>query len=163
MSDQAVILLAEDNEIDVLLTRRAFAKANLLNPLHVVPDGEEAIKYLKGEGQYSNRAEYPLPDLLLLDLQMPHKNGLEVLQWIREQPSLRGLSVVMLSSSDQARYINLAYQLGANSYLVKPVDFEHFVRMSQALKGHWLWMAKTPEISQPSKVPKSVWGLHPMG
>jgi DNA-binding NarL/FixJ family response regulator len=92
-----------------------------------------------------------LPDLLLLDLQMPHKNGLEVLQWIREQPNLRGLRVVMLTAADQARYVNLAYQLGANSYLVKPVDFEHFVRVSQVLKGHWLWMAETPEISRPSK------------
>jgi len=82
---------------------------------------------------------------------MPNKNGLEVLRWIREQPTLSGLRVVMLTSSDQARYVNLAYQLGANSYLVKPVEFEHFVRISQALKGYWLWMAKTPEISRPEK------------
>src|ERR1041385_2090392 len=76
MSDHGLILLAEDNETDVLLTRRAFAKANLLNPLHVVSDGEEAIAYLSGEGKYANRSEYPLPDLLLLDLKMPNKNGL---------------------------------------------------------------------------------------
>jgi len=160
MSDQAVILLAEDNEVDVLLIRRAFAKAALLNPLHVVSDGEEAIKYLKGEGPYSQRAEYPLPDLLLLDLKMPNKNGLEVLRWIREQPTLSGLRVVMLTSSDQARYVNLAYQLGANSYLVKPVEFEHFVRISQVLKGYWLWMAKTPEISRPEEA-KETQGVDP--
>jgi CheY-like chemotaxis protein len=160
MSDQAVILLAEDNEVDVLLIRRAFAKAALLNPLHVVSDGEEAIKYLKGEGPYAQRAEYPLPDLLLLDLKMPNKNGLEVLRWIREQPTLSGLRVVMLTSSDQARYVNLAYQLGANSYLVKPVEFEHFVRISQALKGYWMWMAKTPEISRPEEV-KETQGVDP--
>src|SRR2546426_3282265 len=113
MRDQAVILLAEDSETDILLTRRAFAKAKLLNPLHVVRDGVEAIAYLKGDGQYSNRDEYPLPDLLLLDLKMPHKNGLEVLDWIRQQPSLRALRVVVLTSSDQARDVNMAYQLGA--------------------------------------------------
>jgi CheY-like chemotaxis protein len=125
MSDQGVILVAEDNEVDVLLLRRAFAKAQLLNPLQVVHNGEEAIAYLSGKGKYTNRAEYPLPDLVLLDLKMPHKNGLEVLEWIREQPSLSGLRVVMLTSSDQARDVNAAYQLGANSFLVKPVDFEH--------------------------------------
>jgi CheY-like chemotaxis protein len=151
MRDQAVILLAEDSETDILLTRRAFAKANLLNPLQVVRDGAEAIAYLKGEGPYSNRAEYPLPALLLLDLKMPGKNGLEVLQWIRQQPSLRGLRIIVLTSSDQARDVNLAYQLGANSFLIKPVDFEHFVQVSEVLKGYWLWMTEAPEISRPSK------------
>ncbi|SRR6266404_3247719 len=151
MRDQAVILLAEDNETDIILTRKAFAKAKLLNPLHVVRDGVEVIAYLKGEAQYSNRAEYPLPDLLLLDLKMPHKNGLEVLEWIRQQPTLRGLRVVVLTCSDQARDVNMAYQLGANSFLVKPVDFEQFVRVSEVLKGYWLWIAETPEISRPAK------------
>src|SRR5690242_9739823 len=101
-----VILLAEDSETDVLLTRRAFAKANLLNPLHVVSDGEEAIAYLAGEGRYANRAEYPLPELLLLDLKMPKKNGLEVLQWVRDQPGLRGLRIVVLTTSDLAQDVN---------------------------------------------------------
>jgi CheY-like chemotaxis protein len=151
MSDQGLILLAEDDETDVLLTRRAFAKANLLNPLHVVSNGEEAIAYLAGDGKYANRSEYPLPDLLLLDLKMPKKNGLEFLQWIREQPELRGLRVVVLTTSDQSRDVNLAYQLGANSFLVKPVDFEHFVQISQALKGYWLWMSKAPQLSRPRR------------
>jgi len=146
MSDQGVILVAEDNEVDVLLLRRAFAKAQLLNPLQVVHDGEEAIAYLSGKGKYADRAEYPLPDLVLLDLKMPHKNGLEVLEWIRERPSLSGLRVVMLTSSDQARDVNTAYQLGANSFLVKPVDFGHFVQISQAVKGNRLWLSKTPEL-----------------
>ncbi len=149
MSDQSVILLAEDSENDVLLTRRAFARANLLNPLQVVRDGVEAIAYLKGEGPYANRAEYPLPDLLLLDLKMPRKDGFEVMRWIREQPGLRALRIVVLTSSDKIRDVNRAYQLGANSFLVKPVDFEHFVEVSQALKGYWLWMSKAPDISRP--------------
>jgi CheY-like chemotaxis protein len=149
MPDLGVILLAEDNEVDVLLTRRAFAKAGLLNPLHVVPDGQEAIAYLCGAGKYSNRAEYPLPVLMLLDLKMPKKNGLEVLQWVREQPGLRALRVIVLTTSDLFLDVNRAYQLGANSYLVKPIEFDHFVRISETLKGYWLWMSKAPEISRP--------------
>jgi CheY-like chemotaxis protein len=151
MSDQALILLVEDSETDVLLTRRAFSKANLLNPLQVVSDGEEAIAYLKGEGKYANRAEYPLPELMLLDLKLPNRNGFEVLRWIRQQPEFRALRVVVLTSSDQIRDVNQAYQLGANSFLVKPVDFEHFVQVSQAVKGYWLWMSRAPEVSRPAK------------
>jgi CheY-like chemotaxis protein len=148
-------LLAEDNENDVLLTRRAFAKANLLNPVQVVSDGDEAMAYLKGEGKYANRAEYPLPELLLLDLKMPGKNGFEVLSWIREQPTFSSLRVVVLTSSDQIRDVNRAYQLGANSFLVKPVDFENFVQVSQAVKGYWLWMSRSPEVSRPAKEPQA--------
>ena len=154
MSDQAVILLAEDGENDILLTRRAFAKAGLLNPLHIVRDGAAAIAYLKGDGPYANRAEYPLPDLLLLDLKMPQKDGFEVMRWIRDQPSLRGLRIVVLTASDEIRDVNLAYQLGAASFLVKPVVFEHFVEVSQTLKGYWLWMSKAPEISRPNPAPE---------
>ena len=149
MADHELILLAEDNEVDVLMTRRAFEKAGIVNPLEVVGDGEEAIAYLAGEGKYANREEYPLPVLLLLDLKMPRKNGLEVLSWIREQPTLRALRVVVLTTSDLYRDVNTAYQLGANSYLVKPIEFEQFVRISQSLKGHWLWMSKAPEIWRP--------------
>jgi len=148
-SELGVILLAEDNETDVLLTRRAFAKIGLINPLHVVSDGEETIAYLSGEGKYCNRSEYPLPVLLLLDLKMPRKSGLEVLAWIRQQPSLRALRVIVLTTSELFRDVNEAYQLGANSYIVKPVDLDQFVRVSQALKGYWLWMSETPQISRP--------------
>jgi len=148
-SDVGVILLAEDDEVAVLLTRRAFAKAGLINPVHVVSDGEEAIAYLSGTGKYANRCEYPLPILLLLDLKMPRKGGLEVLEWIRQQPSLSALRVIVLTTSDLVQDVNRAYQLGANSYIVKPVDMEQFVRVSQAVKGYWLWMNKAPEIARP--------------
>jgi len=151
MPDQAVILLAEDREDDILLIRKAFAKAYIHNPVHVVRDGEEAIAYLQGEGKYSNRAEYPLPDLFLLDLKMPLKDGFEVLKWIREQPGLRALRVVVLTSSDHIRDVNVAYQLGANSFLVKPFDFENFVEMSKFLQGYWLNFSKTPETVRPPR------------
>jgi CheY-like chemotaxis protein len=156
MLDDAVILLAEDREEDVLLMRRAFEKANLLNPLYVVRDGVEAMAYLQGEGQFSNRAEYPLPTLMLLDLKMPRRDGFEVLRWIRRHPTLSALRVVVLTSSNEIRDVNRAYELGANSFLVKPVDFEHFVEMNLALKGYWLWLSQAPEISRPPPRDKNV-------
>ncbi|MEY2427817.1 MAG: hypothetical protein QOJ40_702 [Verrucomicrobiota bacterium] len=148
MPEHALILLVEDREDDVILVRRAFDKAKVLNPVHVVRDGAEAIAYLKGEGKYSNRAEYPLPELLLLDLKLPGTDGFEVLKWMRQEPGLRTIRVVVLTSSDQMRDVNAAYQMGANSFLVKPIDFERFVEMSQAISGYWLWMSKAPEASR---------------
>src|SRR5437016_684237 len=125
-SVEGVILLAEDEEEDVVLLKLGFAKARFLNPVQVVPDGAEAIAYLQGAGKYSNRSDFPLPNLLLLDLKMPRKNGFEVLEWLRQQPQLSALPVVVLTSSDDMRDVNRAYQLGANTFLVKPVDFAHF-------------------------------------
>ena len=146
MSDQALFLLIEDTENDVLLIQRAFIKAKILNPLLIVKTAEEAIAYLQGDGRYSNRAEFPLPELILLDLKLPGMDGFDFLRWIRQQPSgLSAMRIVVLTSSDLMRDVNLAYQLGANSFLVKPVDFERFVEISQALNGYWMWMSKTPE------------------
>jgi CheY-like chemotaxis protein len=151
MPDQAFILLAEDNENDIVLIQESFKRGNLSNPLHVVRDGEEAIAYLMGEGKYSNRSEYPLPDLLLLDLKMPRMDGFEVLRWIRRQPELKALRVVVLTSSDHIRDMNQAYQLGANSFLVKPMDFDNFAETIKALKDYWLCLSKAPRISRPAR------------
>ncbi len=148
--ETSVILLAEDGEDDIDLIRRAFAKAHIINPLHVVRDGEEAIKYLKGEGPYARRDEYPLPSLFLLDLKMPRKTGFEVLEWLRDQPGLRTLRTIVLTNSDEVFDVNRAYQLGASSFLVKPVDFEEFVAIVQALQGYWLWMNKPPDVHRPA-------------
>src|SRR6185436_101352 len=103
MQDPAVILLVEDREDDVFLVRRSFKKASITNPLHVVKSGEGALEYLSGQGTYSNRAEHPLPGLILLDLKLPGMDGFEVLQWIRRQPGISGITVVVLTSSDQIR------------------------------------------------------------
>jgi CheY-like chemotaxis protein len=151
MSDQALFLLVEDNEDHVVLIRRAFTKSKVVNPLQVVRSGEEAIAYLEGTGRYSNRDEFPLPAVVLLDLKLMGMDGFEVLRWIRQQPGLRALRIVVLTSSTEIRDVNLAYQIGANSFLVKPVDFEDFVRVTQALKGYWLWTDKEPEISRRPK------------
>src|SRR5882672_1502733 len=151
MTHQSVILVAEDREDDIILIRRAFTRARLLNPIQVVRNGEEAVAYLKGEGKFASRTEFPLPQLLLLDLKMPRMDGFEVLRWVREQPSLRALRVVVLTSSEEIRDVNLAYELGANSFLVKPGEFERFIDLSHALSGYWIWMSRAPEISRPNE------------
>ena len=151
MPDQAVILLVEDREDDILLIRRAFQKGYINNPLQVVRDGDEAIAYLSGEGKYRNRAEYPLPDLVLLDLKMPRMDGFEVLKWVRGQPGLKGLRVIVLTSSQDMRDVNRAYHLGANSFLVKPMDFEDVVHLSKAFTSYWLQLTKTPETFRPDR------------
>ena len=148
MPDHSWILIVEDNEVDLMLIRRAFTKARVLNPLFSVGSGEEAICYFKGEGRFANREEYPLPDLVLLDLKLPGLSGLEVLKWIRAQPGLRGMRVVMLTGSSTIEDINQAYQLGANSFLVKPMDFDTFVQIAGALAGYWVWLSEAPETSR---------------
>jgi CheY-like chemotaxis protein len=113
------ILLAEDNEDDVLLLRTVLKKARGAVSIHVTKDGDETIRYLKGDGDYSNRQKHPFPALLLLDLKMPRKNGFEVLEWIRTQPALNPLPIVVLTSSDLKEDIEKAYQFHVNSYLSK--------------------------------------------
>ena len=145
MSDRAVVLIAEDEEDYVLLLKKAFAEAKVPNPLFVVSTGSEMMQYLKGEGKYSNRIEYPLPDLLLLDLKLPGFNGLEILGWLRSHPGLSALRVIVLTSSEQMKDINDAYRLGANSFLVKPYDFTDLVSLAHVLQKFWLQMSRTPE------------------
>ena len=155
MSDQALILLVEDREDDILLIRKAFERTSTNNPLQVVRDGEEAISYLAGDGKFSNRAEYPLPWLILLDLKMPRVDGFEVLKWIRKQPGFSSLIVVVLTSSEQIRDVNRAYQLGANSFMVKPLDFQNIVEMSRVIQQYWLQHNQFPEVERQPRV-KSV-------
>jgi CheY-like chemotaxis protein len=149
--EEEIILLAEDEEDHVVLIRRAFAKSGLSNPLYVVRDGEEAIAYLKGEGPFASRDEYPLPTLLLLDLKMPRKDGFEVLEWIRREPGLKRLQVVVLTSSEDIRDVNRAYDLGANSFLVKPMNMQDFMRLTEAVHGYWLWLTRAPEVERPPR------------
>jgi len=127
------ILVVDDNPDDVLLIRRAFERAGLKHPIHSASDGEEGIAYLRADPPYDHRFEYPLPDLVLLDIKMPRTNGFEVLRWIRRQPEFLHLCVVMLTSSDAIRDANQAYQLGADSFLVKPLDFVNAAELSQSL------------------------------
>lgn len=144
MLNNQYILLAEDDPNDVLLIQRAFQKAGLETVLKVVRDGEQAIDYLSGRGQYANRTRFPLPFLLLLDLKMPGTDGFEVLQWVRAEPDLRRTLVIVLTSSNLQADVDRAYELGANSYLVKPVEFSQMVNMIQRFEAYWTEMNRTP-------------------
>ena len=144
--ERYLILLVEDDPNDIILIKRAFEKARITNPLQVVEDGEEAISYLAGKGPYGDREKYSLPMLILLDLKLPRKSGHEVLGWLRKQPMLKRLTVVVLTSSQQSSDINRAYDLGANSYLVKPVTFDALVEMVKTLNLYWLLLNENPII-----------------
>ncbi len=141
-----VILIVEDDPNDVLLLQRAFKKANIVVPLQTVGHGDDAVAYLAGDGQYADREQYPAPILVLLDLKLPRRSGLEVLEWIRAQSGLRRLPVVVLTSSKEADDINKAYDLGANSYLVKPVGFDSLLALVKSLQMYWLTLNQQPEI-----------------
>ena len=124
MSLRLTILHVEDDPNDVLLLQRACKKAGLNVHLEAVGDGDKAVAYLSGADQYMDREKHPLPTLVLLDLKMPRRSGLEVLAWMRGQPHLRRTLVAVFTSSKHDEDINKAYELGANSYLVKPVGFD---------------------------------------
>jgi CheY-like chemotaxis protein len=138
MENYETILAIEDEDDDVALIKRAFKKAAIANPLRFLNDGEEAVGYLSGTDKFADRTANPLPSLILLDLKLPRKSGLEVLQWLRTQPVLCRIPVVVLTSSRQISDLNQAYDLGVNSYLVKPVEFNDLLEMFKALKLYWI-------------------------
>jgi CheY-like chemotaxis protein len=142
MKTQGLILVVEDNPDDVLLIRRAFVRAGVTNPCRILNTGEEAIDYLNGAGRFSDRDRYPRPALVLLDLRLPGKDGFEVLRWIRAKDQYKDIRIVVATASDEIREANRAYQLGANSFLVKPLEFEN----SDAL----ISMLKAQKVLQPA-------------
>jgi CheY-like chemotaxis protein len=152
MLDGQVILLAEDDENDVVLIQRAFQKAGMRNALKVVRDGGQAIDYLSGRGNYADRERYPIPFLLLLDLKMPGTDGFEVLQWLRTEPELRRLLVVVLTSSHLQSDVDRAYELGANSYLVKPVSSGEMVHLVQRFEAYWTEINRTPSAPSTAQI-----------
>ena len=141
-----VILLAEDDQDHLVLIQRAFQKANLVNPLIAVRDGEEAIRYLEGRGDFADRRRFPLPSLALLDLKMPRKSGLEVLDWLRGNPRFRRLPVIILTSSTETEDIQKAYALGVNSYLVKPVGFPDLLELVKSIGMYWMILNRSPKL-----------------
>lgn len=142
------ILVAEDEKDDVLLLERAFRKAKIANPFVTVQNGEEAVAYLSGRGRFADRGKYPLPILLLLDLKMPRLNGFELISWVRQESSVRGLPLIVLTSSKQNPDITRAYELGASTYLVKPVQFSGLVEMLGHLHNFWLVLAELPGYAE---------------
>jgi CheY-like chemotaxis protein len=141
----STILLVEDERNDVFLLQHSFETAGISNPLQVVEDGQQAIDYLAGTGKYADRAQYPMPCLVLLDLKLPVKSGHDVLRWIHRRPALRRLVVIVLSSSRARNDVDEAYQLGARSYLVKPLTMSARLELAKAIKHYWLQLSVLPK------------------
>jgi len=148
------ILLAEDDPEEVFLMQRAFQKAGSKVPLRVVRDGQMVLDYLARSGEFSDARDSPI-SVLLLDLKMPRKNGFEVLRWVRQQSEFRQLIVIVFSSSGELADINQAYDLGANSYLVKPTGFEALINLVKTIEVYWLNLNQSADlrIEEPSVVP----------
>jgi len=135
------ILLVEDNEGDVGLIEEVFEEAKIRNNLHVAEDGEEAMLYLHGEGKFSGS---PRPDIILLDLNLPKKDGREVLREIKEDNNFRNIPVVILTTSNAEKDILRAYDLHANAYINKPLDFDQFIKVVESIGNFWLEIVKLP-------------------
>lgn len=142
-----VILLVEDNHKDVFLIQRAIRKAEITTPVQVVNDGDAAVRYLAGEPPFRDRTAYPLPVLILLDLKLPRRSGSEVLMWLRQQPELKRLPVVVLTSSREFSDVNQLYDLGVNAYMVKPPTFDDLVEIVKTLNLHWLILNEKPQTN----------------
>jgi CheY-like chemotaxis protein len=132
------ILLIEDNEDDRFLMHRALKSASVVNPVFVVEDGREAVDYLGGIGRFADRGSYPIPAVVFLDLKLPFISGHDVLAWIRQQENLESLVVIVLTASNEARDVSRCYELGANSYLVKPPAPDQLEDLAKAFKSYWL-------------------------
>lgn len=135
-------MLVEDNEADVYLTLEAFKNCKLRNAIHVVKDGVEAMGFLRKEGEYSDVAR---TDIILLDLNMPRKDGRETLKEIKEDPDLKSIPVVVLTTSEGEQDILKSYNLHANCYITKPVDFQQFIEVVKQIENFWFTVVKLPQ------------------
>ncbi len=159
VANKGTILLADDNADDVLLVRMAFKRAGFENQILSVMDGEQVLQYLKAEGPYADRARFPVPELVLLDLKMPRMDGFDVLEWVRQRPEWKCLPIIVFTTSFYGPDVKRAYDLGANSFLTKPADFHEFVSAVKQLGDFWL---RETVLPQPGPfVPAPVAGDHP--
>jgi CheY-like chemotaxis protein len=140
-SNACPILLVEDNEDDIMITKRALEKGQIRNKLYVTHDGEEAINFLKRVGRYK---EAPRPCFILLDLKMPKIDGFDVLKEIKKNPDLKSIPVVVLTTSGRDQDVEQSYILGCNNYIMKPVNFEKFIKIVVKIEEYWLIISKIP-------------------
>jgi len=141
------VLLVEDDLNDIFIVKRAFKMADIPTPLQVVTDGQEAIAYLRGDGKYAERDAFPLPKLMVMDIRMPLRNGFEVLEWVKQgERLLRRIPIVIVSSSDNPGDINRAYELGANAYMVKPMNFRAVEHLFETITHYWGLECAKPEL-----------------
>lgn len=145
-----IILMADDDEDDRLLTRDALEENRILNDLYCVEDGEELMDYLYQRGDYSDPNSAPRPTLILLDLNMPRKDGREALEEIKNDPNLRSIPVVVLTTSQAEEDILKTYDLGVSSFITKPVDFQSMVQIMKTLGDYWFQIVQLPDGLQRS-------------
>jgi CheY-like chemotaxis protein len=143
-NDGVLILMADDDDDDFLLTQKALKESKLLNTLYRVKDGEELIDYLKGRGQFENDASRPRPGVILLDLNMPRKDGREALKEIKSDPELSDIPIVVFTTSKAEEDIYRSYKLGVNSFITKPVTFENLIQVMQTLGKYWFEIVELP-------------------
>lgn len=143
---QETILVIEDDPNDIFLLQRALKKNNIVNPVQILPDGLEALAYLGGNGKYADRTTYPFPRFIIMDLKMPRMTGLEVLEWLKKNPQFQVIPTLVLTSSRLEQDISRAYQLGANSYMVKPSNFSDLQEMIRRTYDYWMVCMK-PRLS----------------
>jgi CheY-like chemotaxis protein len=146
MTRSNTILVVDDEDNDAILIKRALSKAQIRTGLQRVRDGEEALRYLKREGEFNDAEGHPFPSVVILDLKMPRRNGFEVLTWIRQNERTRLLPVVVFTSSREKEDINRAYELGANAYMVKPNSFDDLVEVVKSIYTYWLQLCTPPEM-----------------
>ena len=145
MNENQTILLVDDSENDILLARIAFAAAGITNPLQEAHNGDEAVAYLRGESPFKNRHKFPLPAIMLLDLNMPMRNGFEVLEWVRAQPGLKRLTVIILTASLREEDVDRAFDLAANAFMVKPSSIEGLTDTARCLHK-WMGCLHFPKL-----------------
>ncbi len=151
--ENPIVLLVDDSENDALLMRTVFERAGFVQPLQFVTNSDAAIAYLQGDGRYRDRVQFPLPTVILMDLNMPGKNGFEMLEWIHRQPTLKRLRVYILSASSRPEDIERAYDHGASSYLVKPRNLDGLMEMAKCMiawlkLGHFAPLIKVDEAAK---------------
>ncbi len=147
MAKLVQILLVEDNKMDIALTLDAFREARLANNIQVAHNGEEALQYLFGEGKYADRKTYPIPFIVLLDLKMPGIGGLEVLKRVKSTPEIKRIPIIVLTSSKEEGDRAMSYDLGANSYLVKPISFDGFLDVVKKVTDYWITLNVEPPVN----------------
>jgi len=147
MTKRQTILMVDDSEDNLFLMRAAFKMAKCNHPLQEVHNGEEAIAYLKGEGPYGDRNQFPLPTVMLLDLNMPKKNGYEVLAWVRAQTGLKRLAIIILTASMRSEDVERAFDLGTTSFLVKPLSLDELAAMLRCLCD-WIQFNQFPPLTE---------------
>jgi CheY-like chemotaxis protein len=150
MNPKPTVLLVDDSRNDLFLTRAAFERAEFINPLQTASTGEEAIAYLKGEGPFRDRDKFPLPAVMLLDLNMPMSGGFEVLKWVGEQSGLKRLSVIVLSASTRPEDVEQAFELGASFFLVKPGTMNELMALTRCLRD-WLEYNHFPPLNKTAR------------